>query len=63
MSARKFRAEIATGALVLAAFVSADLVGYGSEQGYHTDLALGYLAGFVAIAVALFSWNVVTYKR
>lgn len=63
MSARKFRAEIATGALVLAAFVSADLVGYGSEQGYHTDLALGYLAGFTTIAVALFSWNVVTYKR
>jgi hypothetical protein len=63
MRVRRVRAEIATGALVIAAFVSADLVGYGSEQGYHTDLALGYLAGLVAIAVALFSWNVVTYKR
>jgi len=63
MSARKFRAQIATGALAFAAFVSADLLGYGSEQGYHTDLALRYLVGFVALAVALFSWNVVTYKR
>lgn len=63
MTSRKFRAQVATGALALTAFVSADLFVYGSEQGYHTDLALGYVAGFVAIAVALFGWNVITYKR
>lgn len=63
MRVRRVRAEIATGALVLAAFVSADLVGYGSEQGYHTDLAVAFVAGFVAIAVILFGWNVATRKR
>lgn len=63
MRNRRLRAEVATGALVSAVFVSADLVGYGAEQGYKVGLAISIVAGFVSLAVALFGWNVATRKR
>lgn len=63
MVERKGRANLAMVFLVLAAIVGLDVFVYGAEQGYNTALAFSYMAGFVSIAVALFGWNVATYKR
>jgi hypothetical protein len=60
---RSTRANIAVVVLAIAGFLGADLIGYGSEAGYHVAQAQGLIAGLVLFAVSLFAWNVATYKK
>ena len=60
---RQKRAGWALSALAVAGFAFADVVGYGSEVGYNTDLMLSVGVAFASVSVALFAWNVLTYKR
>ena len=60
---RQTRAAIALCLLAIAGFFFADLVGYGSEEGYKVEFAGMFITGLVLLAVALFAINVATYKR
>lgn len=60
---RQKRAGFALWVLALAGFLLADLIGYGSEEGYKVESAVSLISGLVLFAVALFAWNVATYKR
>ena len=60
---RSTRAGIALFALTIATFLLADLIGYGSDEGYKVAQAQGLIAGLVLFAVSLFAWNIATYKK
>jgi hypothetical protein len=62
MSKRNNRAGWALAALAASTFMLADFVGYGSDKGYNTELALGAASMFAAISVGLFAWNIATHK-
>jgi hypothetical protein len=66
--ARQTRAYIALGALAGAVFISlylfADAIKYGEKfEFYLGGMALADAIGLYAIAIVLFVWNAVTYKR
>lgn len=60
---RQTRANIALFVLFIAGFLGADLIAYGSEAGYRVAQSQGLIAGLSLFAVALFAWNVATYKK
>jgi len=63
MRSRRGRASLAVALLSIAVVPLADLVGYGSEKGFHVGLAVAIVAGLAGLAVALFAWNVATFKK
>jgi hypothetical protein len=60
---RQKRAGFALWVLAIAGFLLADLIGYGSDEGYQVGSASMLISGLVLFAVALFSWNIATYKK
>ena len=67
-SARKFRATVALTLLGVAGFISLIIVADATRHGedisaYYGGFALWQVVGAVAIAVALLTWNAVTYTR
>ena len=57
-------AMVAVGLLTIAMFILVDMLGHtisGAEYLYGMSFAI--MAGLVSLAVLLFTWNVVTYKR
>lgn len=60
---RQKRAGWALTSLAIAGFMFADLIGYGSDTGYNFEAMFGLAIGFTLLSVALFAWNVATYKR
>jgi sugar phosphate permease len=61
--ARRKRAALALWSLAIAGFFGADLIGYGSDEGYKVESAAMLIGGLVLFAAALFAINVATYKR
>ena len=67
-SARKTRAVVALTLLAVASFISLiiiiDAVKYGEKFSFYlTGMALWEAVGAYAIALVLFGWNAVTYRR
>lgn len=67
-SARQARAFFALGFLAVSVFISlfllADAIRYGETiEFYLGGMALWEAVGSFAIAVVLFAWNAVTYRR
>lgn len=60
---RQKRAGFALWVLALAGVLLLDLVVYGSDEGYKVGSAGMVISGLVLFAVALFSWNIATYKK
>lgn len=48
---------------MLAGVLLLDLVVYGFDEGYQVGSASMFISGLVLFAVALFSWNIATYKK
>jgi uncharacterized membrane protein len=61
--ARRKRAALALWSLAIAGFFGADLIGYGSDEGYKVGFAGMVISGLVLFATTLFAINVATYKR
>jgi hypothetical protein len=63
-TARSNRALVAVVSLILAGIVSADLLGQlRAGNDYNTPLALTVIITATALAVTLFTVNVVTYRK
>lgn len=61
---RATRAVVAVASLAMAGLMLADMAGHaraGAEYLY--QIGFGIVAVEVTLAVVLFTWNVVTYKR
>lgn len=60
---RQKRAGWALTALAISGFMFADIIGYGADKGYNTAFALSVGVAFAIVSVALFAWNVGTYRK
>lgn len=60
---RQKRAGWALTALAGAGFMFADIIGYGADKGYNLAFALSVAVAFTIVGVALFAWNVGTYRK
>jgi hypothetical protein len=57
-------AGVAMSVLVLALLIGADAVGNAlAHTEYRYELAGAVIAGALVVSIALFAWNVLTYKK